>query len=121
MCSGNFPLMRDTIKLMEVKPWEYMEENYMYRLTLSSISANVNLAPVICAGFLNLEDCTSITNYLNNLRIRKAATLIKENTMSMKEISSMVGIDDQLYFSRLFKKCMEAIGIWKEVSSVDRS
>ena len=62
------------------KTLEYMEENYMYRLTLASISANVNLS----------------SSYLCR----------KENTLSMKEISSMVGIDDQLYFSRLFKKCM---------------
>ena len=85
---------------------EYMEENYMYRLTLSSISANVNLSSSYLCRIFKSEVGTSITNYLNNLRIRKAATLIKENTMSMKEISSMVGIDDQLYFSRLFKKCM---------------
>ena len=88
------------------KALEYMEENYMYRLTLSSISANVNLSSSYLCRIFKSEVGTSITNYLNNLRIRKAATLIKENTMSMKEISSMVGIDDQLYFSRLFKKCM---------------
>lgn len=32
--------------------------------------------------------------------------MIKDNRLSLKEISTMVGIDDQLYFSRLFKKCM---------------
>lgn len=87
-------------------PYQEMLENYMYRLTLSSISANVNLSSSYLCRIFKSEVGTSITNYLNNLRIRKAATLIKENTMSMKEISSMVGIDDQLYFSRLFKKCM---------------
>ena len=35
------------------KTLEYMEENYMYRLTLSSISANVNLSSSQhFAGFL---------------------------------------------------------------------
>ena len=72
------------------KTLAYIEGNYMHRLTLSSISANVNLS----------------SSYLNNLRIRKAATMIKDNRLSLKEISTMVGIDDQLYFSRLFKKCM---------------
>ena len=88
------------------KTLEYMEENYMYRLTLASISANVNLSSSYLCRIFKSEVGTSITNYLNNLRVRKAATLIKENTLSMKEISSMVGIDDQLYFSRLFKKYM---------------
>ena len=88
------------------KTLEYMEENYMYRLTLASISANVNLSSSYLCRIFKSEVGTSITNYLNNLRVRKAATLIKENNLSMKEISALVGIDDQLYFSRLFKKCM---------------
>ena len=84
----------------------YIEENYMHRLTLASISANVNLSSSYLCRVFKSEVGISITNYLNNLRIRKAATLIKEQALSLKEISAMVGIDDQLYFSRLFKKCM---------------
>lgn len=84
----------------------YIEENYMHRLTLASISANVNLSSSYLCRVFKSEVGTSITSYLNNLRIRKAATLIKEKDLSLKEISAMVGIDDQLYFSRLFKKCM---------------
>ena len=84
----------------------YIEENYMHRLTLASISANVNLSSSYLCRVFKSEVGTSITSYLNNLRIRKAATLIKEQDFSLKEISAMVGIDDQLYFSRLFKKCM---------------
>lgn len=82
------------------------EENYMHRLTLSSISANVNLSSSYLCRVFKSEVETSIISYLNNLRIRKAATMIKDNQLSLKEISTMVGIDDQLYFSRLFKKCM---------------
>ena len=88
------------------KTLAYIEENYMHRLTLSSISANVSLSSSYLCRVFKSEVGTSITSYLNNLRIRKAATMIKENRLSLKEISTMVGIDDQLYFSRLFKKCM---------------
>ena len=88
------------------KTISYIEENYMHRLTLASISANVNLSSSYLCRVFKSEVGTSITSYLNNLRIRKAATLIKEQDLSLKEISAMVGIDDQLYFSRLFKKCM---------------
>ena len=88
------------------KTLAYIEGNYMHRLTLSSISANVNLSSSYLCHVFKSEVGTSITSYLNNLRIRKAATMIKDNRLSLKEISTMVGIDDQLYFSRLFKKCM---------------
>ena len=88
------------------KTLAYIEGNYMHRLTLSSISANVSLSSSYLCRVFKSEVGTSITSYLNNLRIRKAATMIKDNRLSLKEISTMVGIDDQLYFSRLFKKCM---------------
>lgn len=88
------------------KTLEYIEQNYMHRLTLSSISANVNLSPSYLCRIFKTEVGTNITSYLNNLRVRKAASLIRENDLSLKEISALVGIDDQLYFSRLFKKCM---------------
>ena len=88
------------------KTLSYIEENYMNHLTLSSISANVSLSSSYLCRIFKSEVGTSITSYLNNLRIRKAATLIKDSKLSLKEISTMVGIDDQLYFSRLFRKCM---------------
>ena len=88
------------------KTLAYIEGNYMHRLTLSSISANVSLSSSYLCRVFKSEVGTSITSYLNNLRIRKAATMIKDNRLSLKEISTMVGINDQLYFSRLFKKCM---------------
>ena len=88
------------------KTLTYLEENYMHRLTLASISSNVNLSSSYLCRVFKSEVGTNITSYLNNLRIRKAATMIKEDKLSLKEISAMVGIEDQLYFSRLFKKCM---------------
>ncbi len=102
----DFPHNEGHYKTDVAKTLTYIENNYMHRLTLSSISANVNLSTSYLCRVFKSEVGTSITSYLNNLRIRKAATLIKENTFSLKEISVMVGIDDQLYFSRLFKKCM---------------
>lgn len=63
----------------------------MHRLTLSSISANVSLSSSYLCRVFKSEVGTSITSYLNNLRIRKAATMIKDNRLSLKEISTMVG------------------------------
>lgn len=88
------------------KALKYLNEQYMYRITLTSVAEYVNLSPSYLCRIFKTEVGTSITSYLNNLRVRKAASLIRENQLSMKEISSLVGIDDQLYFSRLFKKCM---------------
>ncbi len=42
--------------------------------------------------------------YLINKRIELAKKLLRENNASVMEISNSVGYDDQLFFSRIFKK-----------------
>lgn len=46
----------------------------------------------------------SPTNYINHRRIEKAKELLKVSNFSINEISFHIGIQDSLYFSRLFKK-----------------
>ena len=41
--------------------------------------------------------------YIKEIRMRKAAELIKENQYTMAEISYMVGFSDPHYFSKSFK------------------
>ncbi len=38
------------------------------------------------------------------MRIRNAQSLLLRSTLSIKEISYMVGFRDQLYFSRVFRQ-----------------
>ena len=42
--------------------------------------------------------------YLLNKRLTRAKELLKETNASVFEIANSVGYDDQLYFSRIFKK-----------------
>jgi YesN/AraC family two-component response regulator len=46
----------------------------------------------------------TILNYLNVLRINKAKEFIRTTKMKFNQISYLVGIEDQYYFSKLFKK-----------------
>ncbi|MBD0825403.1 two-component regulator propeller domain-containing protein [Aestuariibaculum marinum] len=46
----------------------------------------------------------SIIEFIKNYRLRKAAHLIIETDLSMREIMTSVGIESQSYFSRSFKK-----------------
>ena len=43
-------------------------------------------------------------DYLTNIRIEKAKTLLADSDKSMKEICVTVGYSDPNYFSRIFKK-----------------
>ena len=42
--------------------------------------------------------------YLLTIRMNNAASLLESTDYSMAEISAIVGYDNPLYFSRLFKK-----------------
>jgi len=46
----------------------------------------------------------SISNYLNNLRIKEATRLLIDSTMKIYEISDAIGYSDQNYFSAIFKR-----------------
>ena len=46
----------------------------------------------------------TIMNYITHLRITKAKELICNTSISFSQIGYLVGIDDQYYFSKLFKK-----------------
>ena len=43
-------------------------------------------------------------DYLTDLRINHARQLMGQTELTMREIADMVGYEDQLYFSRIFKK-----------------
>ena len=46
----------------------------------------------------------TISDYIKNTRLEKAKELLKDKDMRIKDVSISVGIQDQLYFSRLFTK-----------------
>lgn len=49
---------------------------------------------------------TSPINYLNELRIQRAAEYLKNTDHSIKSIAHSLGFEDPLYFSRSFRKCV---------------
>ena len=47
---------------------------------------------------------TSFTNYLIDFRMKKAQEFLRETDKSIKDIASLVGYDDYMQFSKMFKK-----------------
>lgn len=46
----------------------------------------------------------STNNFIKNLRLNRAASLLAQNEISVSEIANMVGFDDPAYFSKSFKQ-----------------
>lgn len=86
----------------------YLEEHYTENLKMSFLAEKFNLSEShfrkLFKGFTGL----SPVEYRNGLRVEHAKELLNQNTVSVAEVARAVGIEDQFYFSRIFK---EAEGI----------
>jgi two-component system, response regulator YesN len=82
----------------------YIKKNIDSKLTLRSIAKCVNMnESYICRMFKN-ETGKSIFNYINESKVNKAQELLKDHCSVVKDVAIAVGIDDQLYFNRVFRK-----------------
>jgi two-component system response regulator YesN len=82
----------------------YIRFHYSEKLTLDDIAEKVNLNQSYLCRIFKKETGENIFHYINKLRMERAAELILGGNRYISEIASMVGIDDQFYFTRLFKK-----------------
>lgn len=82
----------------------YLKAHFAENLSLDAMAAMAHLS----AGYLSREfkraaGCT-ISTYVNNLRIERAKELLQDGNMKNADIAAAVGIEDPVYFSRVFKK-----------------
>jgi AraC-like DNA-binding protein len=89
---------------MEIKLREYMENHFC-----DEVSADDLCQIMICsrsAMYQRFRELLGDTpaRYLNNLRIRHSLLLLEKTDLPVAQIAASVGIRDQFYFYRLFKK-----------------
>lgn len=82
----------------------YIHEHYDERITLQDLSAFACLNEAYLSRLFKSETKKTINSYINELRIYKAKELLKSPDIMVKEVAQLVGIKDQLYFNRVFKK-----------------
>lgn len=82
----------------------YIQGNYNRKISLASVSEYVGLSSGYLCRIFKEETGVSINAYINNLRMTKAGELLKDKNSFIKEVAISVGFEDQLYFSRLFKR-----------------
>ena len=77
----------------------------MYRrgIGVSEIADAIGISRAHLNHVFQKELNISIQRFLIDFRMHKAANLLVSTTMSIKEISDLVGYNDQLVFSKAFK------------------
>ena len=84
---------------------DYVDENYMKQDTNPGNIADRFGVSVSYIGMLFREQQkTTITKYIKQLRVSKAAELLTGTKLQIQTISNKVGYSDQNYFARIFKK-----------------
>lgn len=82
----------------------YMAENLERRLTLKQVADYVGLSVSNFSMKFHRETGCSPIAYINRLRIEQACYMLKATDMHVNQICYKVGINDALYFSRIFSK-----------------
>lgn len=82
----------------------YFHENYNKPISIENYAAEHHMS--VSWFIRNFKDYTNSTptQYLLTLRIQNAQTLLESTSYNVTEIAEIVGYDNPLYFSRIFKK-----------------
>ncbi len=82
----------------------YIEFNFTENLTLKKIAGEFYVNASYLSARFKKEVGMTITDYVNLKKIDRASYLLNNTKMPIQQISGSVGIMDENYFSRLFKK-----------------
>jgi AraC-like DNA-binding protein/ligand-binding sensor protein len=81
----------------------YIWENYTRKISLREIARASGLSAPYFSTVFKEEMGENLSNYLNRLRVEKAASMLIETDLSLGEISGSCGFEDQSWFSKIFK------------------
>ena len=89
---------------------QYLRDNYTSSISNEMLAALFGFVPSYISKIFRAHSGLSPAEYLIKLRVEKAKELLEtRRELLVKEVSQLVGYDDQYYFSKVFKK---ATGLW---------
>ena len=83
---------------------QHINHYYNQNLKLKEIAEKLYMNPSYCSQLLRKELNTTFSDYLTDIRIKKAKVLLQDMSLTIQEISQKVGIKDYYYFNKVFKK-----------------
>nr|WP_319489227.1 AraC family transcriptional regulator [uncultured Caproiciproducens sp.] len=83
--------------------FQIIQEHYAEKISLKELAESVNIsAGHFCRTFKQMTGKTT-TDYINGVRLEKAAALLEQKDLNITEIAIRCGFDSVNYFSRLFR------------------
>lgn len=83
---------------------KYMHRNYSKKISVSSLAKIANMSESGLYASFRRKYSASPLDYLNHLRLSVASEMLSATSASVETVAAAVGIQDQFYFSKLFKR-----------------
>lgn len=83
---------------------QYIREHYAEPLSLEDVSSQVGFSGSYFSTLFRKETGKTFLEYLMEVRIEEAKTLLRESRMTIENVCREVGYNDYKRFSKLFKK-----------------
>ena len=99
-----YPEDRDLANLYCRKAAEYIAYNYSQQITVEEIADYIGISRSQLYRVFMLMYNKSPKQYLTEYRIEQALRLLKDPKLTINAVARSVGFEDNLYFSRVFRK-----------------
>lgn len=86
------------------KARNFIRQNYKQPISLQDVANYLERNPDYLSSLFKKETGSSFSEYLNNLRIKKAQHLLSSTSLYTYEVAEQVGYTDFRYFTKIFKK-----------------
>ena len=86
---------------------EHIEKNYMDpQLSTRTIAESMHFNAAYVSALFSASSRTTVTNYINKVRIENACALLKNTDQRISDIAQSVGYMHNSYFCTVFKRAM---------------
>ena len=85
----------------------FISKNYWDTITVKSIAEELEISESYMIAEFKNETGKTPAIYLREVRMKKAASLLKSTEEEISKVSNLVGISDANYFVKLFKTCFD--------------
>lgn len=109
-------LLEEVLQLVDRQPVEkefsemtqkviaILQSNYRQDLTLKFVADELHVNAVYLGQVFKKEMHNSFSQYLNQIRIKRAQQLLLHSNLNINEIADEIGYNNTNYFSKMFKK-----------------
>jgi two-component system, response regulator YesN len=104
-CSKQESKETDSGKAFIDKVCKYINDNYAEQITLDTVSNMIGFSSFYFSKIFKQYKNMNFIDYLTLVRINKSKELLMDFSISIKEISDLIGYNNPDYFTRVFKRC----------------